>query len=137
MLSGVVGSGQNAKIFYTANLVAMTNSYQEDGTLNGHRFALPIHITGSLGFMIFKTSSGHPFDIVPSSPNRLHKWIPPQQGYGNQDRPEGRTPKNKPIMTTAHVFRPPRTDRKPADVLRALKTARGTTRSPCQSKPSV
>ena len=36
----------------------------------------------------------------------------------------------KPIMTMAYVLRAPRTDRKPGDVLKALKTAQATTRSP-------
>jgi hypothetical protein len=131
MLSGVVGSGQNAKIFYTDNLVAMTNSFQKDRTLNGYRMALPIHITDSRGFMIFKTSSGHQFDMVASSPTRPHKWIPADQGYGRKPSIASPRPYNKPIMTTAHVFARPRTDRKPVILLEALKTARATTRSPC------
>ena len=127
MLSGVVGSAQNPKIFFTANLVAMTNSFQEDGSLNGDRTALAIDITHSRGFMVAPTSSAGAFNMVASSPARAHKWIPPEQAYGQQP---GATMGRKPIMTMAYVLRAPRTDRKPGDVLKALKTARATTRSP-------
>jgi hypothetical protein len=65
--------------------------------------------------------------MVASSPARAHKWIPPQEGYGLKP---GGTTGPKPIMTTAYVLRAPKTDRKPGDVLKALKTARATTRSP-------
>jgi hypothetical protein len=106
MLSGVVRSAQNPKIFFTANLVAMTNSFHEDDSLNGYRTALPIDITHSLGFMVAQTSVSSPFDMA-----------------GSDLRP-------RPIMTTAYVLRAPRTDRKPGDVLEALKTAQATTRSP-------
>jgi len=127
MLSGVVGSAQNPKIFCTANLVAMTNSFQEDDSLNGYRTTLPIDITHSRGFMVAQTAISSPFDMVASSPARPHKWIPAHQGYGI--RP-GSDANPRPIMTTAYVLRAPRTDRKPGDVLEALKTAQATTRSP-------
>jgi hypothetical protein len=127
MLSGVVGSAQNPKIFFPANLVAMTNSFQKDGRLNGYRTALAIDITHSRAFMVAQSAGGSPFDMVASSPARAHRWIPPEQGYGQKP---GSSMGPRPIMTTDYVLRAPRNDRKPGDVLEALKTARATTRSP-------
>ena len=70
--SGVVASTQSPKIFFTGRLVAMTNSLQGDGTLNGCRTALPIVITGDVGFMVTGISSNHGHQMVPSTPAVRH-----------------------------------------------------------------
>ena len=127
--SGVVASTQSPKIFVTSNLVAMTNSFQADGTLNGYRMALPISITGHTGFLVTGIWRLHGHQMVPSTPAVRHAWRPPSDGYGIRSDSNAPSKGPAPLVTTALVFQPPRRDPKPSLILEALKTEEGTTRS--------
>ena len=125
VLSGMLVRSQTAKIFYSENLVSMTNSRQADGTLNRYRVALSLLITNEVGFLVTGVSYAHAHYIITSD---RHDWIPPRNGRGYGMCPDGEPP--KPIMTTDYVLKRSRTNTVPGLLLRALKPAEETTRSP-------
>ena len=126
MISGILGCTQTGKIYYTENLVSMTNSRQADNTLNGCRVALPLLITNEVGFLVTDVSYTHTHDMITSD---RHDWIPPRNGRGHGIPPGDHTTP-KPIMTTDYVLKRSHTNTSPGLLLRVLKTEERTTRSP-------
>jgi hypothetical protein len=122
VLSGILGLSQTVKIFYSENLVSMTNSRQTDDTLNGCRAVLPLLITNEVGFLVTDVSYTNAHDMITSD---RHDWIPPKNDRGYGIPPVVRTVP-KPIMTTDYVLKRSHTNTSPGLLLRVLKTVNDT-----------
>ena len=109
---------------YTPHLVAMHNSVGQDGRLRGHRFSLPLVLTGLLEAIVAPISHLWNNFMVTSAE---HSWVNPMNGAGFGSDSEAPTP--RPVLSSVYRRPPLAQDLSPGLLLRGLTTQQNTVRS--------